>query len=159
MKQSRSPVSSIWLGYLVLGVINFIDALFLSLLGGKAEQATILRVLGRSWSEIVSNSPRLAEYLNNLIVIMGLLYLGFSFFIIATSLTGYRKGERWAWYSMWFVSIYYSLTALILWSEGEIFSSDALSADLLLTFLVASLIFQLVSIPKFFSKQSINEQS
>jgi hypothetical protein len=34
---------------------------------------------------------------------MGLLKISWTFFVLAITLTGYRKGEKWAWYMMWSV--------------------------------------------------------
>jgi hypothetical protein len=36
---------------------------------------------------------------------MGLLKISWTIFVIAITLTGYRKGEKWAWYIMWFVPV------------------------------------------------------
>jgi hypothetical protein len=32
---------------------------------------------------------------------LGNLKISWSLFLIAITLTGYRKGEKWAWYTMW----------------------------------------------------------
>jgi hypothetical protein len=34
---------------------------------------------------------------------MGLLKTSWSFLVLAITLTGYRKGEKWAWYTLWLV--------------------------------------------------------
>ncbi len=49
----------------------------------------------------VKNFGTLADYIKLITSVLGLVELSFSFFIMATALKSYRKGEKWAWYVFW----------------------------------------------------------
>jgi hypothetical protein len=55
------------------------------------------------WSELKASSPTAANFVIFVYGQMGLLKISWSFFVLAITLTGYRKGEKWAWYMMWSV--------------------------------------------------------
>jgi hypothetical protein len=136
----------------VIGLLNLVDGLILAVFGAGAEQDTIRRLLGTTWDELSTSSPAFAHYVNAQTIIIGLLLLGFSLFIVTVSLTGYRRGHRWAWYAMWNATVYYVLTSFILIREGEFFTSDALTPEFLVFCLVATALFQLMGYPHFFAK-------
>jgi hypothetical protein len=140
------------LGFLTIGLMNLVDGLILTVFGASAEQETIKKLLGTTWDELSKSSPAFAHYVNAQSMILGLLLLGFSLFIVTVSLTGYRRGHRWAWYAMWNATIYYVLTTLVLISEGEFFTSDALTPEFLVFCLVATSLFQFMGYPQFFAK-------
>ena len=55
------------------------------------------------WSELKASSPVAANFVIFIYGQMGLLMISWSLFVIAITLTGYRKGEKWAWYIIWSV--------------------------------------------------------
>jgi hypothetical protein len=57
-------------------------------------------VTNMPWSELKASSPRAADFVIFIYGQMGLLKISWSLFILAITLTGYRKGEKWAWYIM-----------------------------------------------------------
>ena len=90
-----------WVLYVALGllwvVVGFAQAFFPDgLLNTDAQ-----RVLGMSWSELQTSNPEGAEFVRFYIGEMGLLKMSWSFLVLAITLTGYRRGERWAWYTLW----------------------------------------------------------
>jgi hypothetical protein len=57
------------------------------------------------WSELKASSPAAADFVIFIYGQMGLLKMSWSFFVLVITLTGYRKGEKWAWYTMLLVPI------------------------------------------------------
>ena len=55
------------------------------------------------WSELKASSPVAADFVIFVYGQMGLLKISWTFFVLAITLTGYRKGKKWAWYMMWSV--------------------------------------------------------
>ncbi len=55
------------------------------------------------WSELKASSPAATNFVIFVYGQMGLLKISWSFFVLAITLTGYRRGEKWAWYTMWSV--------------------------------------------------------
>jgi len=60
-------------------------------------------VTNMPWSELKASSPMAADFIIFVYGQMGLLKISWSFFVLAITLTGYRRGEKWAWYIMWSV--------------------------------------------------------
>ena len=52
------------------------------------------------WSELKASSPTAANFVIFVYGQMGLLKISWSLFILAITLTGFRRGEKWAWYIM-----------------------------------------------------------
>ena len=89
-------------------VVGFVQAFFPD---GLAEADAQL-ITGMSWSELKALSPEATVLVRFLYGGMGLLKMSWSFLVIAITLTGYRKGEKWAWYTMWLVPILLVSSAL-----------------------------------------------
>ncbi|MHC1680545.1 MAG: hypothetical protein AB9860_04765 [Methanomassiliicoccales archaeon] len=64
------------------------------------------------WSELKTSNPEAANFVIFVYGQMGLLKIGWSIFVLAITLTGYRKGEKWAWYLMWSVPAFLVCDAL-----------------------------------------------
>jgi hypothetical protein len=59
------------------------------------------RITGMSLSELEALSPAATKLIFWLWGTLGNLKISWSLFLIAITLTSYRKGEKWAWYTMW----------------------------------------------------------
>jgi hypothetical protein len=143
----------LWLGFLVLGALSLVDGILLGVFGAEAVQGTIQDQLGTSWQEFSAASPVTAQYVNTLVVLIGLLIAGYSLFVIVVAVTGYRKGHRWAWYAMWNPAVFFLLLTALFVSRGDIFTSDALSPEFMIGMLIAATLFQLMGYSKFFAKR------
>jgi hypothetical protein len=58
-----------------------------------------------TWSQLVSSNPKFASFLSSTLVDDGISGVGLAVFGMVVSLTGYRKGEKWAWYVSWSMPI------------------------------------------------------
>jgi hypothetical protein len=52
------------------------------------------------WSDLKALSPEASSFVIFVYGQMGLLKVSWSLFILGITLTGYRRGEKWAWYMM-----------------------------------------------------------
>lgn len=66
------------------------------------------------WTEVKASSPEASNFIIFVYGQMGLLKISWSLFILAITLSGYRRGEQWAWYMM--------LLAPILLASDAVFS-------------------------------------
>ena len=57
-------------------------------------------VTNMPWSELKASSPVAANFIIFVYGQMGLLKISWTLFILAITLTGFRRGEKWAWYMM-----------------------------------------------------------
>jgi hypothetical protein len=66
-------------------------------------EADAQAVTNMPWSELKASSPMAADFVIFVYGQMGLLKISWTFFVLAITVTGYRRGEKWAWYMMWSV--------------------------------------------------------
>ncbi|MFB0567789.1 MAG: hypothetical protein ACETVM_04315 [Candidatus Bathyarchaeia archaeon] len=62
-------------------------------------------VIRMSFSELEASSPVATELIRWLYGALGLLKTSWSLLVLAITLTGYRRGEKWAWYTLWLVPV------------------------------------------------------
>jgi hypothetical protein len=55
---------------------------------------------GGSWSELVGEAPRAADYMVLLFRMYGIFNAVFALMSIAITVTAFRRGERWAWWAL-----------------------------------------------------------
>jgi len=99
---------SIKLG-MVLLLVMLIFALIYSIVAFFSPAVFVSRsfsgATGQSWSELVSSSPAVANY----ILSMERTMAGFAFSVVIAGFfvlfTAFKRGEQWAWYYMLFVSL------------------------------------------------------
>ena len=77
--------------------------------------------------------------------------MGFGFLVLMLSLTAYRKGERWAWYVLWSVPVFFLGFAAIAMSIGPS-ASDLL--PFITMFVILSLLGLLSPYRKFFPSKA-----
>ena len=95
-----------WVLHLVLSTRDFLPNLQdLCLACAPGAQTPILAVTGMTWSQLVSSNPKFASFLASTLVDDGISGVGLAVFGMIVSLTGYRKGEKWAWHVSWSMPI------------------------------------------------------
>jgi len=66
---------------------------------------------GRTWEQFAAQDPKIASLLSRQLVTLGLLGAGFGLLAALVSAIPYRRGERWAWYSLWLFPITFGAVA------------------------------------------------
>jgi hypothetical protein len=89
-----------WVVFLALGLLWLVvglNQIFLpeSLLENDAQLVTDM-----TWSELKALSPVVSNLVSWLYGSLGVLKTSWSIMVLAITLTGYRRGEKWAWYTM-----------------------------------------------------------
>ena len=92
-----------WVLYFLLGllwlVVGFTQAFFPEdLLNNES-----LLVLNIPWSELQISNPEGADLVRFYNGGMGHLKISWSLLVLVITLTGFRRGEKWAWYTLWLV--------------------------------------------------------
>lgn len=65
----------------------------------------------------LTQDPEIVDYLSFTWQILSLFEASLSVFMMVTAVTGYRKGERWAWYLLWlWLPVLVGETILMPWS-------------------------------------------
>jgi len=89
-----------WVILLALGLLWLVVGLYAVFLPEGIFATDAQSVTNMPWSELKASSPAAADFIIFVYGQMGLLKISWSFFVLVITLTGYRKGERWAWYTM-----------------------------------------------------------
>lgn len=72
-------------------------------------------ITGMTWEQLEATSPNAALTMIDFKVRMGgLQYLFLGLFGMAIMLTGFRRGERWAWYTMWLFPFFLASHSLVI---------------------------------------------
>ena len=95
-----------WTLHLVLSARDFLPNLQdLCLACAPGAQTPIQAVTGMTWSQLVYSNPKFASFLASTLVDDGISGVGLAVFGMVVSLTGYRRGEKWAWFVSWSMPI------------------------------------------------------
>ncbi len=99
----RGYVKYGWVVYLFLGLLWLVVGLTQVFNPDGLLENEAQRVTDMSLSELEASSPEATELVRFLIGAVGMLKTSWSFLVLAITLTGYRRGEKWAWYTLWLV--------------------------------------------------------
>jgi hypothetical protein len=90
-----------WVIFLFLGLLWLVVGLTQVFNMDALAERDAQHITGMSLSELEASSPVATELVLWLHMTLGNLKISWSLFLIAITLTGYRRGEKWAWYTMW----------------------------------------------------------
>ena len=109
-----------WVLLLALGLLWLVVGLYSVFLPEGVFETDVQAVTNMPWSELKASYPAAADFVIFIYGLLGLLKLSWSVFVLAITLTGYRRGEKWAWYTMWSVPVLLICNALF----SAIFTGD-----------------------------------
>ena len=90
-----------WVWYLALGLLWLVVGLNQLFTTRVLLEDVAQNIVGMSLSELEALSPVATKVVLWQHMSQGNLKISWSLFLLAITLTGYRKGEKWAWYTMW----------------------------------------------------------
>lgn len=89
-----------WWIFLVLGAL-VIASTPIQFSGRAPDPPSAEGFTGLSSEQIAARIPGLREYIGSIAVQLGNYMLGFGVLLMAVAAGPFRKGERWAWFTMW----------------------------------------------------------
>ena len=123
--------------------------------GMSADSAIANSITGVAWGELQESSPKIADLIDLQVRSGGGQLITLSILSIAICLAGFRRGERWAWYTLWawpLFTVLAFITFLIVDRQPDFPPPPPLlSAPV---FFVVSVLALLLPYRKFFPKQS-----
>jgi len=135
-----------WMFISAIGVLTLVGGAPHAL-GFNTDPATAEGIVGMTLSELKASYPMFFDLYDFYFRGGGLSDMGFGFLVLMLSLTAYRKGERWAWYVLWSVPVFFLGFVAIAMSIG---ASGLL--PFLMLFVVLSLLGLLLPFRRFFPK-------
>ncbi|UCH04713.1 MAG: hypothetical protein JSW05_00700 [Candidatus Thorarchaeota archaeon] len=94
-----------WVVMLALGILWLVVGLNQVFTPDALMENDALHIMGMSMNELEALSPEAVLYVRWLIGALGMLKMSWSFFVLAITMTGFRKGEKWAWYTLWLAPV------------------------------------------------------
>jgi hypothetical protein len=137
-----------WIIISAIGVLTLVGGAPHAL-GVNTDPATVESIVGMALSELKASNPRFFNLYDLYFRGGGLSDMGFGFLITVISSTAYRRGERWAWYTLWSVPVFFLGFTAITMSVGP--SASGLLPYLTL-FVILSLLGLLLPFRRFFPK-------
>ena len=92
-----------WIIFLALGLLWLVVGLVAVFDPEGIFETDAQSVTDVPWSELKASDPEAADFVIFVYGQMGLVKISWSFFVLVIALTGYRRAEKWAWYTMWSV--------------------------------------------------------
>lgn len=120
-------------------------------MGINSDPETPESIIGMGLSEFEASNPRFFALYDFYFRAGGWSDMGFAFFVIAISTTVFRRGEKWAWYILWAVPVFFLGHAAITLSIGP---STEHMIPFLALFFTLSLMGLLLPIHRFFPKET-----
>jgi hypothetical protein len=98
-----------WVLVFLDGLLLGCGALYWLARGRFFDENVYEKISGTPWTTITSLFPSIEKVASVAVRLSGVLGLCASILVMAVALTGYRRGERWAWYATWALPFYCSL--------------------------------------------------
>jgi len=144
-----------WVVYLFLGLLWLVVG-FSQLFTTKVLLEDVAQnIIGMSLSELEASSPVATKVVLWQHMTQGNLKISWSLFLLAITLTGYRKGEKWAWYTMWLAPAVLVCQAIL----DAIFLGDVNQVLKWIPITSISLFGLFLPYRKFFPKQSRSQEN
>ncbi|MFX1416142.1 MAG: hypothetical protein ACFFC0_04980 [Promethearchaeota archaeon] len=94
-----------WVVMLALGLLWLVVGLSQVFTPDVLMETDAQHIMGMSLGELEALSPEAALFVRWLTGALGMLKISWSFFVLAITMTGFRKGENWAWYTLWLAPV------------------------------------------------------
>lgn len=94
-------VRNAWILLLVVFILSLLIGIGDFFLAGDGDPALVESVSGIAWEVVKTTDPGVANLVNLLSSLIGSLWIGLSVMGIIVTATGFRNGNRWAWYALW----------------------------------------------------------
>jgi carbon starvation protein CstA len=80
----------------------------------NGETVLIHSITGMSWNELQAASPKVANLIDVKFRMDGATLATIALLSMAVCLTGFRRRERWAWYTLWAIPLWMMLTVVFI---------------------------------------------
>lgn len=90
-----------WILLFAVGILGAIGS-YPFLLGIEPSPQYFKSMAGITWDSFIGSGQGMVPYVQDALIVTGVLLIGMCILIMAISATSFRKGERWAWYVMWY---------------------------------------------------------
>lgn len=140
-----------WIIFLLIGIMILIGAIPHTL-GINTDPALVKTISGQTINDLKLSNPMHFNLYKFYFSGGGLSDLGVAFFIIIISIFSYRTGQKWAWFSFWFIPLWFLFWILISWNLPAEPKSSLIPP--LIIFIALSIVGLLLPVRIFFPKKT-----
>jgi len=102
-KQENFFEGSVWLLFLVIGVIEILFGVGDMIAGVENDPAILISATGRTPAELKAQDPLIYNAMDNQQKVIGQIFLMNGVLVSVISLTAFRRGARWTWFTFWLI--------------------------------------------------------
>jgi len=154
-KQDKFYEKYAWVIFVLIGIMIIAGGIP-HMLGVNTDPALVEAISGETIEGLKLSSPMHYNLYNFYFQSGGISDIGVALFLISISIFAYRKGEKWSWFSMWIIPIFFLAFILISLQLPEAARNSLIPP--LSALLAAGLIGLLLPIRKFFPKNLENSK-
>ena len=103
-KQENFFARSVWVLFLVLGALEILFGVGDMIAGIENDPAILISATGRTPTELKAQDPLLYNAMDHQQKLIGNMLLMTGLLISIISLTAFRRGARWAWFTFWLIA-------------------------------------------------------
>ena len=97
--------SSVWVLFLVLGVIEILFGAGDMIAGVENDPAILISAIGRTPAELKAHDPVMYDAMDQQQKVIGQIFLMNGVLVSVISLTAFRRGARWSWFTFWLIPV------------------------------------------------------
>ena len=112
IKQENFFEGSVWVLFLVLGLIEILFGAGDMAVGIENDPAILVSATGMTPAELKARDPLIYKAMDQQQKVIGQVLLTMGFLISVISLTAFRRGERWTWFTFWLIPVSMALGAV-----------------------------------------------
>ena len=143
--------SSVWVLFLVLGVLEILFGVGDMIAGIENDPAILISATGRTPSELKDQDALIYAAMDHQQKLIGYNLLMTGLLVSVISLTAFRRGARWAWFTFWSIPVsiaFIAVSQYIIRQPGEALAPPFYSG---LLFAVLTTLWLALSYRKYFS--------
>lgn len=91
---------------------------------GAGEQVLFQGITGMTWEQAVTTSPQAVRMIDHMVRQGGLQLAIVGALTLVVVLTGFRGGERWAWYAMWLWVVWLAINPILIFRDLKYGGND-----------------------------------
>ena len=104
-KQENFFEQSVWVLFLVLGVIEILFGAGDMIAGVENDPAILISATGMTPAELKTRDPLIYSAMDHGQKVVGQIFLMNGVLVSVISLTAFRRGARWSWFTFWLIPV------------------------------------------------------
>lgn len=158
-QQENFFASSAWVLFLVIGVLEILFGAGDMIAGVENDPAILISATGRTPAELKATDRLIYNAMDHQQTVIGQILLMNGVLVSVISLTAFRRGARWAWFTFWLIPVSLALGAVSSYNArlpGESFAPPFYSASL---FAILTIVWLALSYRKYLQTEKVDKVS